>query len=199
MATELELKAVVPDAAAARAALARAGARRAFRGMMRDRRLDRGGELVAREEVLRIRLWSPEGAGEGRAEVAWKGPAVTSPDGYKRRDEFEYEARPADQALATFRALGFEIVHAIDRFVEVYHHDGAMVRLEWYPRMDLLAEIEGSPGGIERSIAALALPRGECLPDPLAAFVARYEARTGRLAVLAEADLSEEVPGWRSA
>jgi len=51
---ELELKTVVPDAALLRAALARHGSVR-FSGRLLDRRLDQGGALVARDEVLRIR------------------------------------------------------------------------------------------------------------------------------------------------
>lgn len=195
MATELELKAVVPDPDALRRALLAAGARCTFRGRLRDRRLDRAGALVGRDEVLRLRRWIPD-QGDERAEVAWKGPASVGPAGYKHRQEFEYGADDGDSALAVFTALGFVECHAIDRVVEVYRTADGVARLEWYPRMDVLVEIEGTPAGIERLIQAAGLDRATCLPDALSAFAARFEARTGRPAVLAEALLQGDAPGW---
>ena len=198
MASELELKAVVHDVAALRTALGRVGATRTFRGMMRDRRLDRGGELVALDQRLRVRTYEPD-AGNPRSELTWKGPSTVNEAGYKRSEEFECGAEDGAAALAIFRALGYEIVHAIDRFVEVWRHDGASARLEWYPRMDLLLEIEGTPEGIERLIVAIGFQRTDCLPDSLADFAARFAARTRHRALWAEADLSGAAPGWRDA
>lgn len=198
MATELELKAVVPDPAALRRALLGAGARETFRGMLRDRRLDRGGELEGRDQVLRVRRWLPAQGGE-RAEIGWKGPVSVSAEGYKCREELELRTSDGDAALRLLEALGYGVAHAIDRFVEVYHLDGTIVRLEWYPRMDVLVEIEGAPEGIERLIAITGLPRGSCLPDALTQFAARYATRTGRPAVLSEAALGDEPPAWSAA
>lgn len=195
MASELELKAVVTDPAALRAALRGAGARRTFEGMMRDRRLDREGDLTARDRVLRLREWLPS-AGAGHTVIGWKGPAGLSPDGYKQREEIECAVADGTVALALLQALGYGVVQAIDRYVEVYRLADAMARLEWYPRLDVLVEIEGLPEGIERLIAAAGLPRSACLPDPLAAFAARYEARTGRPAVLSEEALEGDRPTW---
>jgi hypothetical protein len=104
----------------------------------------------------------------------------------------------AAAALALFQALGYGVVQAIDRYVEVYRLGDTVARFEWYPRLDVLVEIEGPPEGIERVIAAAALPRRACLPDPLAAFAARYEARTGRPAVLSEAALEGDCPSWNA-
>lgn len=196
MATELELKAVVADPVALKQRLSGAGARRAFRGFLHDRRLDRAGELGKKGEVLRIRRWRPEGGDGERVVVGWKGKAEVHPGGYKRLDELECEATPGAMAEAILARLGFEVVHAIDRFVEVWDHEGTTVRLEWYPRLDVLAEIEGTPEGIERTVRVAGLDRSACLPDPLSAFVARYEARTGQPAVLAEAGLAGAEPGW---
>jgi adenylate cyclase class IV len=198
LANELELKAVVHDAAALRHALRHAGATLAFRGMMRDRRLDCGGALVAREEVLRLRTYEPE-SGPGRCEITWKGPTTVTPTGYKQREEVECGALDGEAAFTIFRALGYEVVHAIDRFVELWHHPDASARLEWYPRMDLLLEIEGTAEGMERLIAALGLDRSHCRPDALNEFAARYAARSRQRAVWAEADLAGTVPGWANA
>jgi adenylate cyclase class IV len=198
LASELELKAVVPDPAAARQALCAAGAERTFRGMLRDRRLDREGQLAGADRVLRLREWIPAGAA-GHAVLGWKGPTRVSPGGYKEREEIECAVADGAAALALIEALGYSVVQSIDRYVEVYRlHDG-VARLEWYPRLDVLVEVEGPPAGIERVIVAAGLSRSTCVPDSLAAFAARYEARTGRPAILSEAALAGERPTWSSA
>ena len=165
--------------------------------MLRDRHLDRAGEMSASDEVLRVRQWLSRESDE-RAVLGWKGPASISAEGYKHREERECGVSDAAQALALLQALGYEVVHAIDRYVELYELDDAVARLEWYPRMDVLVEIEGTPAGIERIIAAAGLARAVCLPEALRAFAARFESRTGRPAVLAEADLVGEPPSWRA-
>jgi adenylate cyclase class IV len=189
MADELELKAVIPDPAALRARLVAAGGRLQFRGRMSDRRYDRGGELTARDEVLRVRSYH-HADGRTEAVLGWKGPARRSPDGYKLREELELpiaggaRAAPPDALLA---ALDYEVVYIIDRDVEVYDLDGATMRLEQYPRMDPLLEVEGEPAAIERAIRASGISRDAFTADSLAEFVRRYEARTGHAAVLAGA------------
>lgn len=189
---ELEVKAVVPDPAAVRRSLVEAGAVAGFAGLMHDRRLDREGALLARDEVLRVRRYmEPEGH---RVRVSWKGP-VSVDRGYKRRPEIEYEVS-GGQAEALFEALGYRVVEAIDRYVEYYSLEGATIRLEWYPRMDVLLEIEGTPEAIERAAAATGLPRQAFTADPLVAFVARWEAREGRPAATALAQLGGEAPSW---
>jgi adenylate cyclase class IV len=189
MANELELKAVAPDPAGLRARLVAAGGRMQFRGRMSDRRYDRGGELTARDEVLRVRSYH-HADGRTEAVLSWKGPVRRSPDGYKQREELELPvahsvpAAPPDALLA---ALGYEVVHIIDREVEVYDLDGATVRLEQYLLMDPLLEVEGEPAAIEAAIRASGIARDAFTDDSLAEFVRRYEARTGQAAVLAGA------------
>ncbi len=195
MASELELKAVVPDPARLRAALAAAGAAPVFRGRLRDTRLDAAGALTGRDQVLRLRRWIPE-AGAEAAELAWKGPTSVNPAGYKHREELEVGVTDGAAALRLLAALGYAVTHAIDRAVEVYRLGDTVARLEWYPRMDVLVEIEGPPEGIERMIAAAGLPREACTADALVTFTARFEARTGRRAILAEADLGGDPPDW---
>jgi adenylate cyclase class IV len=188
MAEELELKAVIPDPDRLRARLIAAGAVPGFYGRMSDRRYDRAGELTARDEVLRVRTFEPP-AGESRAVLGWKGPAGRSPEGYKQRTELELTA-PGEGSGATAHALlevlGYRVVHAIDRVVEVLALADATVRLERYPEMDPLVEIEGTPAGIERAIAVSGIGRNEFTADSLAEFARRFEARTGRPARLAE-------------
>ncbi len=81
--------------------------------------------------------------------------------------------------------LGFAVSVRIDRRVEVYRLRHAILRLEWYPAMDVLLEVEGEPDDIERAIVATALPRDCFLAESLPYFVAAYERRTGQAAVLA--------------
>jgi len=59
------------------------------------------------------------------------------------------------------------------------------VRIEWYPAMDVLVEVEGEPAAIERAVTATGLPRSCFLPESLPHFVADYERRTGRRARIA--------------
>ncbi len=172
---ELELKGVVPGPDRVRAALLAAGGRISFRGRLEDRRYDRAGELTARDEVLRVRTYLPlEGA--PRAELGWKGPTDRSAEGYKRREERELTV--AGSAPAGFlEALGFGVVHAIDRYIEIFEFTEGHARLEWYPRMDVLIEVEGAPAGIEQIIAATGLPRASFTSEALTDFTARYDAR----------------------
>lgn len=197
MATELEVKAVVVDPEAVRRALETAGARLDFRGMMRDRRFDRDEALNGRDEVLRVRVWDAEEVSHTRAQVAWKGPTIRSASGYKQRQEIEFGADDGTHAVRLLEALGYSAVEAIDRYVEVYELHGTVARLEWYPRMDVLIEIEGEEAGIEELIRVTGIPRAECLSDSLVQFAARFSAR-GAPAVLAEAQLDAGRPTWVS-
>ena len=223
-ARELELKAVVPDAAALAARLTKAGARCTFRGTMRDRRYDRpDASLTARDEVLRVRTFEPSvasgdlragvraarrkhastgadssgaGVGAAHAELTWKGPTRRT-GGYKEREELQFGVGDAATAGEVLGRLGVAVSDAIDRCVEYHEVAGAVVRIEWYPRMDVLVEVEGEPGTIERAVAATGIPRGEFSADRLLDFAARFTQRTGRAAVLALAGLPVgEVPAW---
>jgi len=193
---ELEVKAPVADPALLRRHLVESGAVAGFQGLMEDRLFDRDDGLGARDEVVRVRTWRPDGA-PPRAQVAWKGPTRRSPDGYKLRDELEFSVEGDGSAPSQFlSALGYQVWRGIDRFVEVYRVRDAEVRLEWYPRMDVMVEVEGTPAAIEAAIGASGLPRALFEPEPLAEFVRRYELRTGEPAVLALSDLREGRPQW---
>jgi predicted adenylyl cyclase CyaB len=158
---------------------------------MTDLRYDRAGELVARDEVLRVRTYHH---GDGRAEaiLAWKGPTMRSPDGYKMRQEIELPTagRPGDPGRL-LAALGYRPVQAIEREVEIYRVHDATARLETYPRMDVLLEVEGEPDAIERAIAVSGIPRERFTAESLAEFVRRFQERSGQQAVLA---ISQPVP-----
>jgi len=175
---ELELKARVDDPAALEATLVRAGAELVFRGEMHDRRFDRGGVMEGRDEVLRLRTYRGT---TYHGVLAWKGP-VSVRDGYKRREEHETRLEDPDAALAILEHLGYEVVMRIDRTIAEYRLAQAAVRIEWYPAMDVLVEVEGEPAAIEQAISATGIPRDRFLPESLPYFVAAYERRTGHAA-----------------
>ena len=197
MATELELKAVVVDPAAVRASLAARGARKIKEGRMTDLRYDRDGALAAAGQVLRVRNYAlVSGSLEGR--LAWKGRASRDEGGYRSREEHEVHfPGPSAPAEHLVQALGFAVVSAMDRWVEYWLLDDATARLEWYPRMDVLCEVEGTPDGIARVIAATGIDREAFSADAIADFVARYEERVGP-AALSLAQLDGEAPSWEA-
>jgi len=181
---ELEVKARVTDPPRLRRALERAGATREFSGAMLDRRLDREGRLIARDEVLRLRIYRPADGSAGYGMLGWKGPQ-SARGAYRHRAEMEARIADPDAALAILQHAGFTVTLEIDRTVEIYRVGGAVLRLEWYPAMDVLLEVEGAPAAIEGAIAATGLPRDEFLPESLDHFIALYQARTGSAARLA--------------
>ncbi len=183
-ADELEVKARVDDPEELRAALVRAGAALEFRGDMIDRRFDRDGTLAERDHVLRLREYRPADGTPAYGVLGWKGPP-SQRGKYRHRAEAEARVETPDSVLTILAQLGFAVSLRIDRRVEVYRLGQATLRLEWYPAMDVLLEVEGEPSEIERAIAATGLARDRFLPESLPYFVAQYEARTGRAALVA--------------
>jgi adenylate cyclase class IV len=163
---------------------------------MEDRRYDLDGELTAQDEVLRVRRFVHAG-GTADAELTWKGPTRRSGDGYKLREELSCRvAAGSDSPGKILEALGYTVTQAVDRWVEFFELGGAVLRIEWYPRMDVLLEVEGPPDTIETAIQATALPRDGFSAEPLVEFVRRYDARSPRPAVLAVGELDGERPAW---
>ena len=180
---ELELKAVVADPDDLVQRLIRAGATLLFKGSMEDRRYDRGNELTARDEVLRTRLLTSETTRE--SVLGWKGPTRLSPEGYKLREELEYPVMNGAPADPLVLALGYSVTYQIHREITVYRLGQATVRVERYPRMDVLVEVEGMPAHIERAIEVTGIARGQFVADSLSEFVTRFEQRTGQRALVA--------------
>lgn len=179
---ELELKAVVGDVDAVREGLRSAGAVMIERGMLFDCRFDSNEVLRAQDQVLRVRRSEFVGTAPV-SELCWKGPTRVV-DGLKAREEYQTVLAGGAPVETILAALGYHAVHAIDRWIETWELGGATGRLEWYPGMDTLIEVEGSREGIERMIAASGIPAAGFSAEPLAAFVARFERRTGERARL---------------
>lgn len=191
---ETEVKAVVPDPDALRRRLLDAGARVGTTGRMSDIRVDRAGELAGRDEVLRVRIL-PGTDGTPTSELTWKGPVRVSPEGFKEREEQTLRVPAAGDEILTFLArLGYAPVLRIDRHVEYLDLAGVSMRLERYPRMDVLMEVEGDAARLEDAIAVTGLPRDQFSAAALDDFVARWERRTGEPAVLSLTELPGGVP-----
>lgn len=178
---ELEVKARITNVPALRRRLRRAGATVEFTGGMADRRYDRGRVLTREDEVLRLRTYRPAGRERPHAVLTWKGAASARSDGrYRHRLELELEIPDPVGLHAVLTRLGFRVTMAIDRRVEVYRLGHAILRLERYPRMDILLEVEGSPAAIEQAIAATGLERERFRSESLPYFMNAYRRRTGR-------------------
>lgn len=181
---EVELKAVVPDWDDCRRRLAAAGARLVFAGRLEDRRFDTAARaLAARDQVLRVRVYRD--AGGSRVELAWKGPTRRD-SGYKEREEQATTVGEPAALRVILERTGFVVTHAVDREIAQYELDGTTVRLERYPLMDDLVEVEGPPAGIERAISALGIAREAFTTERLPAFVRRFQQRTGQPAALSD-------------
>lgn len=196
---EIELKARVDDLDAARGRIARAGARLVFEGMLRDRLYDTPDRsLSGRDLVLRLRSYAAA-AGGIVAHLDWKGPTLRQ-NGFKVRSELTTGVTNPDELATILGKIGFEVVGHVDREVAQYELVAAdesrtIVRFEQYPRMDILVEVEGSPGGIERAIEVLGIPRESFSAGRLADFVRAYEARTGQRGATCDRDLESASRG----
>jgi predicted adenylyl cyclase CyaB len=185
---EVELKAVVSDLDLLRKKLKRAGGELAFDGRLSDKRYDTPArELAQRDEVLRVRQYeSPESV---QTHVDWKGPTDIG-GAYKVREEISTVVDDFKGLTAILEKLGYVVTREIDRQIMQYRLGAATVRFEIYPRMDILVEIEGEPPVIEQAIEALGMLRGEFTTERLAAFVERFEQRTGVQAAISERELT---------
>jgi predicted adenylyl cyclase CyaB len=185
---EVELKSVVPDPDRTVAALRAAGAVIALEGRLCDSRYDTSDRaLLSRDHVLRLRVFA--GAGTSAASLDWKGPTALI-DGYKVREELSSGIGDPDAFARILDRLGYVVIREIHRDIAQFDYCGAVVRVERYPRMDALVEIEGEPAAIEAAIAGSGLPRAAFTPERLQDFVARFEERTGQRAALCDRELA---------
>jgi adenylate cyclase class IV len=185
---EVELKSVVPDPERMVAALRAAGAVPELEGRLSDARYDTPDRtLLARDHVLRLRAFA--GTPASRASLDWKGPTTVA-DGYKVREELSSSAGDASVLAQVLERLGYVVIREIDRHISQFVCFGATVRVERYPRMDALVEVEGEPRAIEAAIAGTQLPRSGFTAERLQDFVARFESRTGQRAALSDRELA---------
>jgi predicted adenylyl cyclase CyaB len=194
---EVELKSVVDDPEALVDLLRAARCEFLLEGWLSDRRYDTPDRaLLARDNVLRIREF--QGKPESHATLDFKGPTGFD-HGYKVREEISTSIDNASTVAQMLAGLGYVVIREIDRAITQVECCGATVRIERYPRMDALVEVEGEPDAIEAAIAVTKLPRAGFTTERLADFVLRYEARTGQRAALCHLELTGEFPYARNA
>jgi adenylate cyclase class IV len=183
---EVELKSVVDDVAARRATVEAAGGTLMFLGRLLDARYDLPDRsLMLRDHVLRLRVY--ETSDSRRGYLDWKGETRYE-DGFKLRDEVSTPVDDPDAFAKILESLGYVVTSVIDRFIAQYELAGATVRFEEYPEMDPLVEVEGAPDEIEKAISLMGMARVGFTSERLLEFVLRYEARTGRQAILSRAN-----------
>jgi len=185
---ETELKAVVPDESACVARMLGSGAQPVTEGRLEDRRYDYPDRrLTLRDIVLRLRVRRDATGTE--ASIDWKG-AASFEGGFKHREETSLTIGDPGQMAAILEALGFVVTRAIDRHIRIFTLGDALLRVERYPRMDTLLEVEGPEPAIETAIRASGLPRDSFVTDRLFQFVQRFEARTGQRAAISDEELA---------
>jgi predicted adenylyl cyclase CyaB len=186
---EVELKAVVEDPDEAQRLLVREGALLTFEGALIDRRYDKpDGALGLVDQVIRVRTYADKTG--TRCSLDWKGPS-SAETGFKVREEISTGISDEPALIGILEKLGYVPVREIDRKIVQYEAFGATVRFEFYPRMDTLVEVEGTPESIERAIEALGMSRGQFTGESLSAFVSRFEQRTGVRAAISDSELTE--------
>ena len=187
---EVELKGVVDDVAARRAHVEAAGGRLVYTGRLIDLRYDLPDHSMSlRDHVLRVRVYEDQTG--RRAHLDWKGETRYE-GGFKVREEVSTQVTDPDGLTEILEKLGFVVTMEIEREIAQYELHGANVRFEEYPDMDALLEVEGAPEAIERAVEAIGISRSAFTSERLPAFVARFEARTGRRASLSQAELRGE-------
>lgn len=179
---EVELKSVVDDVAARRAAIEAAGGKLVFEGRLLDLRYDRRDQsLMIRDHVLRLRVY--ESGSSRRGFLDWKGETRYE-DGFKLREELSTAVDDPDVLRQIIERLMYVETSEIDRQIAQYDLGGVTVRFEEYPEMDALVEVEGDPELIEEVISRIGMPRTGFTSERLLDFALRYEARTGHRARL---------------
>lgn len=185
---EVELKSVVADPDRLIAGLRAAGAVTVLEGRLNDTRYDTAERvLLARDHVLRLRVFADGGG--SRASLDWKGPTSQS-GGYKVREEISSGIGDADALARILDGLGYVVIREVQRDISQFEFHGAVVRVERYPRMDALVEVEGDPAAIESAIAGTGLPREGFTAERLSDFVVRFEARSLQRAALSDRELA---------
>ena len=158
---EIKLRVEGPDAA--RAALARLGARRVRERHLEDNVLldDASGRLRARGRLLRIRR-SPEGG-----LLTYKGPRLDSGE-VKARQEIEVKVPEPDLLQSLLEAIGLRPFFRYQKFRETWSWRDVEIVVDETP-VGTFFEVEGPLDGIHAAAAALGYGPGEYITDSYAA------------------------------
>jgi adenylate cyclase class 2 len=171
--TETEIKIRWDGAAAdAQALIERHGYRlSAARVLEIDQLFDRAsGELQQSDQVLRLRR-----SGE-RATVTYKGPATR--EGYKSREEIEFDVLEPDAFLAVLDRLGYQAGFRYEKYRTKFSsiNEAGLITLDETP-MGVFLELEGSHDWIDRTASRLGFAPAAYLTSSYASLYRQH--RTG--------------------
>ena len=147
-ALEREIKLRFEDVAAARAAVAAAGARpRRGRRLQQDALVDtEEGFLRARRSALRVR------SEEGETVLTFKGPV--HPSSMKLREEIETDVADGAALLALLERTGFRIWFRYEKYREEFSLGACVIAIDETP-VGAFVEIEGDESGVDAAARAL--------------------------------------------
>lgn len=172
---ETELRARIPDVKDFRGKLAKARATFVSRHIMRDFLFDdEARSLSGNKQKLRLRMYDNQ-----RTVITWKSKKRGS-SLYKEEYEHEVEIGDFETMMYILKQLGYRLIFRIDRRVELYRMRDVIIRLEFFPEMDDLVEIEGPHDQLEELIRELGLRRSDFHNKGQEHFFGAYEERTGR-------------------
>jgi adenylate cyclase, class 2 len=159
---ESEIKLRAPGPEAARAAVARLGARLVHARHFEDNVLldDDAGSLGASGRLLRLRR-TPQG---GR--LTYKGPRLDSSE-VKAREEIEVSVGEPDVLQSLLAALGLRPVFRYQKYRETYAWQDVEIVVDETP-LGTFLEIEGPVEGIHATAAALGYRRADYVTDSYA-------------------------------
>jgi adenylate cyclase class 2 len=121
-----------------------------------DQLFDRAsGELKQSDKVLRLRL--AYGHETTRARVTYKGPA--SREGYKSREEIEFDVSDPDAFIAVLDRLGYQQGFRYEKYRTKFSapHESGIVTLDETP-IGVFLELEGAKDWIDRTASRLGFP-----------------------------------------
>ncbi|HEV8360926.1 MAG TPA: class IV adenylate cyclase, partial [Candidatus Thermoplasmatota archaeon] len=153
---EVEVKARVPSAQAARDRLLELGAERLGKEEQRDTYFAHPQrDFAATDEALRLReAW-------GRAELTYKGPKLDAQT--KTREELTARVEPSEELVAMLQRLGFRPVAVVAKWRETWKLRGAEVAVDEVEGLGAFVEVElgahTQPEAATLSVRALALLR----------------------------------------
>jgi adenylate cyclase class 2 len=128
--------------------------------------------LQQSDQILRLRkTTSPEGA--TRAMVTYKGPATR--DGYKSREEIEFDVSDPDTFTLVLHRLGYQPTFRYEKFRTQLRAAGepGLITIDETP-IGIYLEIEGPQDWIDSTAARLGLPKAQFLTASYARLYREY-------------------------
>ncbi len=176
---EKELRGKIDDLNKFRDQLNIAGAKMSKKGFMQDYYFDNPFlNLKSKNQKLRIRAIDYK-----LIQLCWKGP-ISVDKQTKIREEIEVGVKNVEPLIKIFEKLGFQNTRFYERYFETYLLYDVKIRIEQFPIMDILVEIEGEQHLINRAVTHLNISKDVFGPKTLVSFIKEYEIRNGTPAKL---------------